>query len=165
MEQLQSEMEPTPLNILKIQTTQWIIHMIRIILWFSKLTRWTSLKLRKLIWKIKLVESKNEIIFVKFVEIVLHLNRSFSTILMPVRANESGNIWMKLKFWMNFDNNKGVPTFECLLNWPNFGQEWPILKIIWKLVTFMFATCDRVGHSNVGAPMIADFQMRFIPGS
>ena len=78
--------------------------MVRIILWFSKLTRWTSLKLRKLIWKIKLVEFKNEIIFVKFVEIVLHLNRNFLTILMPVRANESGNIWIKLKFRVNFDN-------------------------------------------------------------
>ena len=118
MEQLQSEMEPTPLNILKIQTTQWIIHMVRIILWFSKLTRWTSLKLRKLIWKIKLVEFKNEIIFVKFVEIVLHLNRNFLTILMPVRANESGNISIKLKFWVNFDNYL-FPT--CFLNWSTWS--------------------------------------------
>lgn len=63
-----------------------------IILWFSKQTRWTSHKLKKLIWKIKLDGFKNEIIFVKFVEIVSHLNRSFLTILMRVRAKESGKI-------------------------------------------------------------------------
>ena len=63
-----------------------------IILWFSKQTRWTSRKLKKLIWKIKLDGFKNEIIFVKFVEIVSHLNRSFLIILMRVRAKELGKI-------------------------------------------------------------------------
>ena len=91
MELILSEMEPKPLNILKIQMIQWIIHT-EIIWWSSKQTRWTSRKLKKLIWKIKLVEYKNEIIFVKFVEIVSHLNPNFLIILMPARAKESGKI-------------------------------------------------------------------------